>query len=86
MWRGEEKLLFFRAEKLVKTSRQKGKSPLPADRVRPSIKPMWQNEEKIVFFQAEKLEKRLTDGGKSPLLADRVWHSIKKVTRIYIMY
>ena len=86
MWRGEEKLLFFRAEKLKKTLREKGKSPLPADKVCHSIKPMWQNEEKIVFFRAQKLEKRLTDGGKSPLLADRVWQSIKKVTRIYTMY
>ena len=64
MWRREEKLLFLRAEKLVKKLRQKGKSPLPADRVRHSIKPMWQNEEKIVFFRAQKLDKRLTDGGK----------------------
>lgn len=77
MWRKDEKLLFFRAEKL-KRLRQNGKSPLPADRVRHSIKPMWRNEEKIVFFRAEKLEKRLTDRGKSPLLADRVRHSIKK--------
>ena len=86
MWRGEEKLLFFRAEKLKKTLREKGKSPLPADKVCHSIKPMWQNEEKIVSFQAQKFEKRLTDGGKLPLLADRVWQSIKKVTRIYTMY
>ena len=86
MWRGEEKLLFFRAEKLKKTLREKGKSPLPADKVCHSIKPMWQNEEKIVSFQAQKFEKRLTDGGKLPSLADRVWHSIKKVTRIYTMY
>lgn len=86
MWRNEEKLLFFRSEKLEKRLRQKGKSPLPADKVHHSIKPKWQNEEKIVFFRAQKLEKRLTDGGKCPLLLDRVWHSIKKVTRIYTMY
>ena len=51
MWRNEEKAVFFRAEKLEKTLRQKGKSPLPADKVRYSIKPMWQNEEKIVFSE-----------------------------------
>ena len=73
MWRNEEKLLFFRSEKLEKRLRQKGKSPLP-------------EKKKIVFFRAQKLEKRLTDGGKWPLLVDRVWHSFKKVTRIYTMY
>ena len=57
MWRGEEKLLFLRAEKLEKTLREKGKSPLPADKVHHSIKPMWQNEEKIVFFLSTKIGK-----------------------------
>ena len=38
MWRKEEKLLFFRTEKLEKRLRQKGKSPLPAARVRHNIK------------------------------------------------
>ena len=38
MWRKEEKLLFFRSEKLEKTLRRKGKSPLPAARVRHNIK------------------------------------------------
>ena len=36
-WKDEEKIIFFRSEVLEKKVKERGKSPLPADRVRRSI-------------------------------------------------
>ena len=38
MWRNDEKIVAFRTQKLERRLLEKGKSPLPAERVRQSIK------------------------------------------------
>ena len=51
MWRGEEKLLFFRAEKLEKTLREKGKSPLPADKSTTALSPCGKMKKRLFFSE-----------------------------------
>ena len=56
-WRNGEKIIFFRSEVLEKRVEERGKSPLPADKVRRSVKKFnlgrWQEYNNVAMWTYE---------------------------------